>query len=285
MTRAVSETPEPVRHFAPAKINLALHVTARRADGLHCLDSMVAFADIGDVLEGRATDDLTLTISGPMAGGLSAGDDNLILKAARLFDCSKGAALHLEKNLPQASGIGGGSADAAAALHLLAGLWQMPMPGPGAILSLGADLPVCLAGNSVRMQGIGEVLEQVALPRLPAVLVNPGVAVATPSVFAGLESRENPPLEAPPDATDVATWFTWLNRQRNDLEAAAMRIAPDIANVLTALRGTRDCQLARMSGSGATCFALYETPDKAAKAACAIASKHPDWWCVPTNLG
>ncbi|MCB1366471.1 MAG: 4-(cytidine 5'-diphospho)-2-C-methyl-D-erythritol kinase [Rhodobacteraceae bacterium] len=284
MTRGFSETPKTLRRFAPAKINLALHVTGRRADGLHCLDSLVVFADIGDVLEGRAAPDLTLSVSGPMAAGLSTGADNLIVKAARLFGHEGGAGLHLEKNLPLASGIGGGSADAAAALHLMSGLWRVPLPGQDAVLSLGADLPVCLMGRAARMRGIGEVLEPVDLPPLPAVLVNPGVAVATPAVFAALERRDYPGLEPVPDVQDREAWLGYLSRQRNDLEAAAMRIAPGIAGVLDALRGADDCRLARMSGSGATCFGLFETPEQAARAASKIEARHPDWWCAPTTL-
>lgn len=285
MTKRISEPPEIVRRFASAKINLALHVTGRRTDGLHLLDSLIAFADVGDSLEGQIAPDLTLSITGPMAAGLSSGSANLILKAARLFGGNRGgAALRLEKTLPLASGIGGGSADAAAALHLLADIWQLPLPPPEAVLSLGADVPVCLFGKAARMQGIGEVLTPLALPEMPAVLVNSGIAVPTAAVFSALTQRDTPPLPPPPDEPNREVWFEYLNRQRNDLEPAAARIAPDIGATLVALAGTRDCRLTRMSGSGATCFGLYDTPKQAATAASAIAAQQPGWWCKATVL-
>ena len=195
--------PGPAAELAPAKVNLALHVTGRRPDGLHLLDSLVVFPRLGDLVEAEPAADLSLAIDGPFARDLSAGADNLVLRAALLLGRrGRGAALRLTKSLPVASGIGGGSADAAATLRLLARLWQAPLPAPEAVLALGADLPVCLAGRPCRMSGIGERLAPLALPPFWLVLANPGVPLATAAVFAGLASRSNPPLPAPPAFPD-----------------------------------------------------------------------------------
>ncbi|MBC7142112.1 MAG: 4-(cytidine 5'-diphospho)-2-C-methyl-D-erythritol kinase [Rhodobacteraceae bacterium] len=265
---------------APAKLNLALHVTGQRADGYHLLDSLVVFADIGDRVSVAPAGALTLAITGPEAAGLGAGEDNLVLRAARAFAAARGARITLEKNLPVASGIGGGSADAAATLTALARLWDLPLPGDAAVLTLGADVPVCLAGRPARMSGIGEALAPV--PPLPGglavVLVNPRVTVATPAVFRALARKDNPALEAMPerfaDAEDLAGW---LLRQRNDLQAAAIGMAPVIAAVLDRIAATGPL-LTRMSGSGATSFGLYGTLASAAAAAADLASAHPGWW-------
>lgn len=264
---------------APAKVNLALHVVGRRPDGYHLLDSLVVFAGVGDSLAARPAEGLSLAIDGPFAAGLDAGPGNLVLRAAALArPPHRGAALRLTKALPVASGLGGGSADAAAALRLLARLWAAPLPPPGAVLGLGADVPVCLAGRPARMRGVGEALEPVSLPPFWLVLANPGAPVATGAVFAGLSRRDNAPMTAPGPLADAAALAAWLARQRNDLEAPALRLAPAIAETLAALAARPGCLLSRMSGSGATCFGLFAAEPPARAAAAALAAARPDWW-------
>lgn len=261
---------------APAKLNLALHVTGRRADGYHLLDSLVAFAGVGDRVA-LQPGPLSLQIDGPFGAGLSAGDDNLCLKAARLVGGS--ARITLTKNLPVASGIGGGSADAAAVLR---GLARMGHALPATPESLGADVPVCIASHPARMLGIGEVVTPLpALPLVPLVLVNPGIAVATPQVFAAMGRRDNPPLPPIQHFVDMASLIDWLSVTRNDLESPARQIAPVIDTVLSALTAT-GAGFARMSGSGATCFGFYPSPAKAQNAAAAL--KQHGWWAVASEL-
>ena len=268
--------PDPaLTEAAPAKLNLALHVTGRRADGYHLLDSLVCFADMGDVVQ-LSPGPLSLRIDGPFAAGLS-DQDNLCLRAARLVGGE--AAIRLVKNLPVASGIGGGSADAAAVLR---GLARMGHDLPAAPEQLGADVPVCLASRPARMQGVGEILAPVPpLPPLHLVLVNPGVAVATPRIFAGLTCRENPPLPAIPAFADAGALIGWLAGTRNDLQPPALAAAPVIQTVLEALR-SQGAGLARMSGSGATCFGIFGGSGPARAAAAALARN--GWWAVPTEL-
>lgn len=266
--------------LARAKVNLALHVTGRRADGYHLLDSLVVFADLGDLISVEAAEQLDLRVTGPQAAGLVGEADNLVLRAARAFGIARGALITLEKHLPLASGIGGGSADAAATLRALSRLWQVDLPSAAAVLGLGADVPVCLAGRAMRMQGVGEILT--ALPPLPPahlLLVNPGVAVSTPVVFRAMARRENAPLpDQMPDLPDAAALAGFLAEQRNDLEAAALSLAPVIGEVRTAIAGQDGCLLARMSGSGATCFGLFAEAGAVEAAASAIGAAHPEWW-------
>ena len=266
-----------VRVFAPAKINLCLHVTGQRADGHHLLDSLVAFAGIGDEVEVAASDRLSLTIDGPMGEALSV-EGNLVLRAARFLDPAGTAAIRLTKRLPIASGIGGGSSDAAAALRSLSALWQRPLPEPETTAALGADVPACMIGQALRLRGIGDQLT--TLPRLPdldVLLVNPGVPVPTPAVFAALTGRANPPLtDRLPHWHDATTFCRWLADQRNDLLPSAVTIAPVIAEVLEVI-GQTGCLFAGMSGSGATCFGLYPSDGHSAKAACQQAQR-PGWW-------
>jgi len=281
---------------ARAKINLYLHVVGRRADGYHRLDSLVVFADIGDALRIEPSVGLSLAIDGPYGKGLSTGDDNLVLRAARALAAAVaekglragGAALRLTKHLPVASGIGGGSADAAAALIGLARLWRVP---EGAVdlmrigLSLGADLPVCLAGRPCFMSGIGEVLE--AAPPLPPanlLLVNPGVGVSTPSVFKARSGPFSQPARWRDPLSDLAALTARLDRSRNDLEAPAIAIAPVIGEVLTSLRELPGLSIARMSGSGATCFGLFEDPVQACQAALHLEAAHPSWWVASAPM-
>jgi 4-diphosphocytidyl-2-C-methyl-D-erythritol kinase len=269
--------------FAPAKVNLALHVTGRRSDGYHPLDSLVVFPRVGDVVEARPASALTLAVDGPFAADLT-GADNLVLRAARLLG-GHGAALRLTKALPVASGIGGGSADAAAALRLLVRLRDVPLPGVEALLGLGADLPVCVAGRPCRMRGIGERLDPLALPRFWMVLAQPGVAVPTAVVFAGLTVRANPPIPASPAKAGLEPLFGFLAAQRNDLEAPATAVCPPIAEALAALAAQPGCRLARMSGSGATCFGLFAGEAEAVAAAAALRRARPGWWIAAADCG
>lgn len=264
---------------APAKVNLCLHVTGRRGDGYHLLDSIVVFAGVGDTVSARADKGLSLAITGPQGPGLDAGDDNLVLRAARLTG-ARDLALTLDKHLPQAAGIGGGSADAAATLRLIARITGQGLPDAAAVAALGADIPVCLSSRPARMRGVGEVLDPLPpLPPFAMLLVNPGVAVPTAPVFQALARRDNPPL---PDRCgpwpDRAAFFDWLRAQRNDLQAPACAVAPAITSVLQALGATTGCALARMSGSGATCFGLFADMENARAAERALRAAHPDWW-------
>ena len=263
--------------FAPAKVNLALHVTGLRADGYHLLDSLVAFAEVGDRVTLAPWDGLhpELQITGPQAGALPPSDDNLCLRAARAM--GGGVAMTLHKVLPVASGIGGGSADAAAVLRAMRRIGRA-LPPAAEILALGADVPVCLAGRAVRMTGVGEVLTPLALPEAWLVLANPGVALATPQVFQALTRRDNAPLPSLPRLRGVAELAAFLAMQRNDLEPAATALAPVIAETRAALTAQTGCLLARMSGSGATCFGLFADGLTATAAARALRAAHPGWW-------
>ena len=256
--------------FARAKVNLTLHVTGRRPDGYHLLDSLVCFADVGDTVSAHPAPDWGLTVTGPKAAGVPVDDSNLVLRAARSVTDTPHH-LTLDKHLPAAAGIGGGSADAAATIRILGS------DGQGAE-ALGADVPVCLAGpGPVRMRGVGDVLDPVQnLPPLWMVLVNPGVDVPTPAVFAALAARDGAPMpEALPHWPTAGTLIAWLKRQRNDLLAPARRIAPVIDDVLAALS---PAPFAAMSGSGATCFGLCMTGRAARDLGAAITTAQPDWW-------
>lgn len=270
--------------FAPAKVNLALHVTGQRADGYHLLDSLVVFADTGDRITAEPADVLSLSITGPQAASLPESDDNLVLRAARAIGVA--ATITLEKHLPVASGIGGGSSDAAATLRALSRLSGKPLPDAATVLSLGADVPVCLSPRAVRMTGIGETLAPFAhpLPQAWLVLVNNGQAVATPQVFKALTRRDNAPLHPMPRLRDTAELAAWLAMQRNDLEAPALLLLPEIARVKTALTAQQGCLIARMSGSGATCFGLFPDPLSAHAAAQAIRQAQPDWWVADASV-
>ena len=263
--------------FAPAKVNLFLHVTGRRADGYHLLDSLAVFPAVGDMVTAAPAAGLSLRIGGRFGDTLRAAPDNLVLRAARLLRPDAGAELTLTKNLPVASGIGGGSADAAAALRLLAKLWQVAPPLHPLALRLGADVPVCLARAPARMGGIGEVLATApVLPPFGIVLVNPDVPVATAAVFAARPSGFTPPARLPARWPDAAAMARDLAALTNDLEAPALALQPAIGAALAALRALPGVLLARMSGSGATCYGLFATPEAAAAAAATI--REPGWW-------
>lgn len=284
---------------APAKINLTLHVLGRRAeDGYHVLESLVAFAGVADALTFRPGADLTLTVSGPTAGPAGPADDNLVVKAVRALErhvpgLTLGA-FHLVKRLPVAAGIGGGSSDAAAALRLVAEANGLPAAHPAlmqAARETGADVPVCLSPHARMMRGAGEDIgPPLTFPRLCAVLVNPGVPVATAPVFKalGLQPGDqggfgaNHP--AVPAGIKEADLLPLLAEARNDLEPPARTVAPVIGAVLDSLRALPGCRLARMSGSGATCFALFESRHASEAAARALGRAQPGWWISATAL-
>jgi 4-diphosphocytidyl-2-C-methyl-D-erythritol kinase len=278
-----------------AKVNLTLRVIGRRTDGYHDIESVVAFADCADRLTLTPGSELTLQTSGPLAQACGETSDNLVLKAARLLGENvpdmKVGSFTLDKVLPVAAGIGGGSADAAAALRLLAQLNGLSLDDERLLevaLATGADVPVCLASRACDMTGVGETLMPLSLPIMPCVMVNPCVPVATKDVFTALGLRNGELLVGATDVfrgtawpeagASVEDWVEVLADDTNDLEAPATRIQPMIGEVIAALNATNGAWLARMSGSGATCFAIYENTADAGRAAEKIRLHHPDWW-------
>lgn len=282
-----------ILEVANAKINLSLKVKGRLPNGYHQLESLVVFASVADRVTCKDADILGLETSGPFADQLADEKNNLILKAARVFAGALGREptvnFELEKNLPIASGIGGGSADAAAALRAMMRLWGDPAGSIGDLaLQLGADVPVCMKKRPSFMTGVGENVRTVRhLPEVHAVLANPGIGISTADVFHRLQAG---PVEGPerlpllPGVETLDRLIAWLEENGNDLEAPAKDIAPDIQTVINDLRATAGCRLARMSGSGATCFALYDNPFDSAEAATALKDKHSDWWVTATRF-
>jgi 4-diphosphocytidyl-2-C-methyl-D-erythritol kinase len=282
---------------APAKINLTLHVLGRRADGYHRLESLVAFSRSGDTLSFLPGDTLKLVISGPTAPAAGDLGDNLVLKAARhLAERVEGlrlGAFHLVKNLPVAAGIGGGSSDAAAALRLLACANSLALDDPrviAAAAATGSDVPVCLAARARMMSGVGETLGPVLdLPALPALIVNPRQALATKDVFARMNLAVDAESGFGPHPNiavglDAAALIALLKKGRNDMEDAACVLAPVIGDMLAILSAAPGCKLARMSGSGATCFAIFPDCRAVAKARRSILAAHPGWWAKAAIL-
>lgn len=265
-----------IEAFAPAKINLSLHVTGQRADGYHLLDSLVMFGALGDRLWLWAGDRMSLEVSGPFSAGVPTDAGNLAWQAAQMAGWS--GHIQLEKNLPNGAGIGGGSSDAAAVLRVL--------ERPDLALGLGADVPVCLAATAQRMQGIGEELTRLeGMPQLWAVLVNSGARVPTPRVFKGLTEKRNAAMPATlPQFTSPQDMIGWLTEMRNDLEPPAIAAQPAIGEVLHALSGVANGGLCRMSGSGGTCFALCDTAQGAGEMAQDLQKTHPDWWITHCAL-
>ncbi len=288
-----------VSAFAPAKINLYLHVVGRRADGYHLLDSLVAFVDIGDCVTAAPAQSLSLAIGGPEAGAIAAlGEDNLVMRAARLLAAASGpkapgatrfgAALYLDKVLPAASGIGGGSSDAAATLRALDLMWHRPLD-PDALgalaLKLGADTPACLAARPVWVGGVGERIEDAAgLPPAGIVLANPRRTLPTADVFAARRGGFSATGRFDPMPLHAAGLAAVLRERRNDLTEAALTLFPDIAPVLERLARLPGALLARMSGSGATCFALFTDRAAALAAGALIARAEPAWWSAAGAL-
>ncbi len=290
--------PKSISVFAPAKVNLTLHVTGQRDDGYHVLDSLVAFADIGDQLFIQIGNTISVTTEGPEAAAVPGDMNNLVLRVAGLFEDMPGASFLLTKNLPVSSGIGGGSADAAAAFRGLMAFWSGGETDPAlfapertpmfaGLLELGADIPMCLMSQAARVTGIGEKIEPLsAMPAIDAVLVNPRRAVSTPAVFKAMQSRNNPAMDTTlPRFAGFNDFVMWLSQQRNDMQDAAIGLEPAVSDVLLALNAQPACRLARMSGSGATCFGLFEDAQKAQVAAQALTARHPGWWVQPTKLG
>ena len=278
-----------IERFAPAKLNLCLHVTGQRKDGYHELDSLVLHLDHGDWISVEPADDISLSLSGEFCEGVPVDGRNLVLKAAHLLTERAhgyaGAKLSLVKNLPSAAGIGGGSSDAAAALHLLSRLWNVALPDELILSTLGADVPVSMSFELSRMAGIGERLTRLGEPpELNFLLVNPGVNLPTAKVFAALKHKNNLPMPAAlPQLKCAEHWFAWLESQRNDLEAPAITLQPIIGEVLEVLRAYSGVRLSRMSGSGATCFALFASFKEAQKAELHFQAKQPNWWVKAAN--
>jgi 4-diphosphocytidyl-2-C-methyl-D-erythritol kinase len=282
-----------IEEFAPAKVNLALHVTGRRADGYHLLDSLVVFADAGDRLTFSQAEADRLTISGRFAATLSddavRGSDNLVVRArdtlrdwaARVGTPTPPVHIHLEKNLPVASGIGGGSADAAATLRGLNRHWQLGVPRPQLLslgLALGADVPMCIESRPLVARGIGERMVLIEdFPELFLLLVNPLVGVSTPEVFRQLTNRDNLGLDLPREGAPVEQWLGTLAASRNDLQTTAERIEPKVTEALELLRQV-DPMLARMSGSGGTCFGVYRTQVSLDRAWAKLEAERPEWY-------
>lgn len=266
---------------APAKINLSLHVTGQRRDGYHILDSLVAFASIGDTVIAEPAAELNLQVMISEAETLQIEGENLVLQAARWLDPDGTAALKLMKRLPVSAGLGGGSTDAAATIRALCQLWGKPLPAAHETGVLGADLPVCMAPGTQRMRGVGTHLEPAPdLPAFDVVLVNPKIPLSTPDVFSALASKRNPAMEDDlPKWRDAAEFAAWLRLQRNDLEAPAQSLVPEIGDCLALLRDA-GALVSRMSGSGASCYGLFLPDGNSAKAATAqIFGKRPGYWC------
>ncbi|MDF1872210.1 4-(cytidine 5'-diphospho)-2-C-methyl-D-erythritol kinase [Vannielia sp.] len=279
-----------VEGFAPAKINLALHVTGKREDGYHLLDSLVVFGGIGDRLIFRTAQGTSFGASGPFGGLVPVDGSNLVIKAAELMMAQArranrevtGLSVQLEKYLPIAAGIGGGSSDAAATCRALSELWEVPIPDAEVLArELGADVPVCLDPSQPQiMRGIGEKLTQLdKWPTLNLLLVNPGFALATDQIFAALENKANPAMtEMPPGEPSRRDLLDWLAWQRNDLQDVTVRLAPEVGEVIDEITSMEGCMLARMSGSGATCFGIFEDHEMRDRAAGILRDENPTWW-------
>ena len=282
-------TDEIYAEAATAKVNLALHVTGRRADGYHELESLVVFAGVADELVARPANKDSLKVAGPFASAAGTGDTNLVARAVAAFrqrwpgHVETGLAIELVKNLPVAAGLGGGSADAAAALRLMAALGEAEIGFAdltALALTLGADVPACLLSRPVEVRGVGEILHPLrAFPKTHIVLVNPLVPVVTADVFRRLQSRQNPPLPAlPTPLTRPAQIGLWLAETRNDLEPAAIALVPVIGELIAELAQFDGCILSRMSGSGGTVFGLFASASRAHQAAHDLRERHKDYW-------
>jgi 4-diphosphocytidyl-2-C-methyl-D-erythritol kinase len=281
--------PGHIAEAAPAKVNLALHVIGRRADGYHELESLVVFAGVADELIAAPAESDSLRVAGPFAGAVGGGDANLVNRAVAAFrgrwpgHVKTGLAIELRKNLPVAAGLGGGSADAAAALRLMAALGNGPIPLPAlseVAYELGADVPSCLGSRPCELRGVGEIVTPLnAFPACHLVLVNPLVPVVTADIFRRLESRENPPLPPlPQPLTRPAQLGIWLAETRNDLEPPAIAMVGAIGELIARVRGIDGCMLARMTGSGGTVFGLFGSAAQAHQAAHDLRAQWPGYW-------
>lgn len=282
-----------LRLIAPAKINLYLHVLGRNPDGLHALDSLVVFTQFGDLVSVRPDQTLALEVSGPFANSIGPAGNNLVMRAAKALAQAAGiqdpgARIELVKNLPPASGLGGGSSDAAAAIRLLSRLWNITLDPERAMLlalSLGADVPVCLFAAPAQVRGVGEQITPApAPPPMYALLANPGIEMQTGLVFEKLAGRFGAAAPMPPGFRNSADFARWLGAQRNDLQAPAIELAPQIGAVLDALGAQAGCKLARMSGSGATCFGLFAIEAQMRAAAVSLKRRRPALWLAPAKI-
>ena len=277
--------PGRIELIAPAKVNLALHVVGRRPDGLHLLDSLAAFTEFGDLVEARLGAGRSIEVEGPMAQGVPADETNLAMRAAALFDRAEGCRVRIDKRIPAAAGLGGGSADAAAALRLLSRAGGWSIPGAREVGSLGSDVPACLFGRTVRVRGAGEMLDGVdRLPGFPLVLANPRRRLPTAAVYGALRSEGRSGLAPFPDGGARESWVRWISAQRNDLEEPALRLCPEIGQALQAVGASAGCKVARMTGSGPTCFGIFGGREEADAAADRIRAEHPGWWAVSTRI-
>lgn len=281
-----------MEELAPAKLNLFLHITGRREDGYHLLESLVAFCDVADRLTAEPSCELSMEITGPFSSALKQEQDNLILRAARELQKAagvpKGVRLTLEKHIPVGAGLGGGSADAAASLRLLPKFWGVEIEREqleSIALGLGADVPACLDSRPSLMQGIGERLTPVSLPApLPLLLVNPRIPVSTAEIFHAIAGKPfTSPLTIPRYWESSEALLSWLADTGNDLQEAAIKKVPVISQALSLLKQQQGSKLARMSGSGATCFAVFHDETAAQKAQAVVKQTHPDWWVKVTS--
>jgi 4-diphosphocytidyl-2-C-methyl-D-erythritol kinase len=293
---AIAGAAAGVTRLARAKLNLTLRIVGKRADGYHLLDSLVAFAEYGDHVTARRAANANFTLDGPFSAALASESDNLVLRAKHALaeaaemppSLVEQTSLALDKHLPVASGIGGGSADAAATIEALTALWHVSLPLEtlrSLALKLGADVPVCLAGEPCHMTGIGEHLAPVtSLPPAALVLVNPLMPCPTGPVFKARQGAFSAPLDDVPAPRNVTELAALIARGGNDLENPATSLCPPIALILASLRGSTDCLAAAMSGSGATCFGLFPDDHAAQTAASRIAAAEPGWWVIATRL-
>lgn len=290
----------PIRVFAPAKINLYLHVLQKLSNGYHALDSLMSFADIGDEIIISPSPSFQFKVSGPMAGAFSARDldhgpqsSNLVVKAAwrlaRLAERTPNVCVELVKVLPLGAGIGGGSSDAAAVIWGLCGLWDIPRDADFVqelLASLGADVPVCFAACNARIRGVGDVLEDApALPEMPIVLVYPGKPCSTVDVFQRFNGEMREPIALPRSLSDFRAAIKFLRRTDNALLMASIGVVPEIENILTQMGAHDGCAIARMSGSGSCCFGLFSSESEAMSAASDLSRENPDWWVDTGWLG
>lgn len=271
---------------AHAKVNLTLHVVGQLPNGYHNLQSLVGLTDFGDQIYLSPASGFEFQVTGPFSQGIPLDDRNLVVRAAQFMANKYSRELEckvvLEKNLPMASGIGGGSSDAAAVMKALSQYWSVPLPNVDELMALGADIPVCMSSGLTLMEGAGEQVTPLAPP--PAwglLLINPNVGVSTPAVFNALSRKNNPQMEK---VTEHCHDIGWLCNQRNDLEPPAVAMVPEVAAVLDAISTTPHCKVARMSGSGATCFGVFADVNAAQTAAETLKHRHPNWWVVATKL-
>ena len=279
-------TRKMIKVTAHAKVNLTLHVVGQRANGYHELQSLVCLTEFGDQIHLSPAADFSFQVIGPNASGIPVDESNLVVQAAKFMAQKHSKSLDcqiiLEKNLPMASGIGGGSSDAAAVMRALSQYFSVPLPNVDELMALGADIPVCMNKGLTLMQGAGEDVTQLcAAPNWGVVLVNPNVGVSTPAVFNALNSKRNLPMQ---DVAENCVDIAWLGDQRNDLEPPAMAMVPEVGAVVDAISAAPHCQMARMSGSGATCFGVFADIKHANAAAERLQRAHPDWWVVSTKI-